>query len=106
MTRREKPPRSDQKLLAISRFCSYRRATRHESGGAMARAPPSKMKRFIITALAVVLVAAACAAAVPLLISTDVVKRRIADQITNWTGRVVSFEGDPRISLYPYVTVR
>ena len=51
-------------------------------------------------------VVAAFAAAVPFIISTDVVKRRISDQITHWTGRAVTFEGDPKISLFPYLTVK
>ena len=65
-----------------------------------------RLKRFVIAALIVVGVIVAIAAAVPFIISTDVVKQRISDQITHWTGRAVTFEGDPKISLFPYLTVK
>ena len=64
------------------------------------------MKRLLIYALAAAGIVAAIAAAAPLIISTDIVKRQIANQITNWTGRDVTFAGEPRISLFPYLTVR
>ena len=67
---------------------------------------PPKMKRLLIVAIAVIGVLAAIAAAAPLIISTDIVKRQIANQITNWTGRDVTFAGEPEISLFPYLTVR
>jgi len=67
---------------------------------------PKRARRIAVVALAVVGVLAVLAAAVPLVLSTDVVKRRIVDQITYLTGRDFTFEGDPSFSLYPYLTVR
>jgi AsmA protein len=72
----------------------------------MGTTKPKRARRFIIGALIVVGALAALAAAVPLVISADVVKHRIVDQITYWTGRDFSFRGDPHFSLYPYLTVR
>ncbi|MBN9021284.1 MAG: AsmA family protein, partial [Rhizobiales bacterium] len=48
----------------------------------------------------------AVAVAVPFLISSDVVRKRISDQITHWTGRQFTFTGDAKLRLFPYLTVR
>ena len=61
----------------------------------MGTTKPKRARRFVIGALVVVGVLAALAAALPLVISADVVKHRIVDQITYWTGRDFSFRGDP-----------
>ncbi len=67
---------------------------------------PKRARRIAVIALAAVAVLGVIAAAVPLVLSTDVVKQRIVDQITYLTGRDFTFEGDPSLSLYPYLTVR
>ena len=72
----------------------------------MAKAGPSLTRRFAIGALIVVVVVVAAAAAVPLVVSPDVIKSRIVDQIAYWTGRKFTFRGEPHLSLFPYLTVR
>jgi AsmA protein len=72
----------------------------------MAATNPKRARRIAIIALAVVAVLGVIAGAVPLVLSTDLVKRRIVDQITYLTGREFTFDGDPSLSLYPYLTVR
>jgi AsmA protein len=64
------------------------------------------MKRLAILAAILVGVAALAVASAPLIISTDLVKHRIADQIANWTDRAVTFRGEPSVSFYPYLTVQ
>ncbi|MCC2111476.1 MAG: AsmA family protein [Hyphomicrobiales bacterium] len=64
------------------------------------------MKRFYIALSAAAILVAGIAIAAPFLISTDLVKRRVAEQITEWTGRGVSLRGEPVISLFPYLTVK
>ena len=39
----------------------------------------------------------------PRVISAEVVKGRVAEQITAWTGREVAFDADPKISFTPYL---
>ncbi len=63
-------------------------------------------RRLAVIVLAVVAVIGAVAVAVPSLISSDVVKKRISDQITHWTGRQFTFTGDAKLRLFPYLTVR
>lgn len=63
-------------------------------------------RRLLIAALLVAGVAGAIVIATPLIITPAVVKERIADQITRWTGRAVAFKGEPKISVFPYLTVR
>ena len=65
-----------------------------------------RVNRLGFVALVVVAVAVAVVVAVPLVISSDAVKRSIVDQVTYLTGRNFSFRGEPSISLYPYLTVR
>ncbi len=64
------------------------------------------MRRFTIAFVAAAVLLAGIAAAAPFLISTELVKRRVAEQITEWTGRSVSLRGEPVISLFPYLTVK
>lgn len=64
------------------------------------------MRRIAIIAAAVVAVLVVIAAAIPFILTTDVVKRHLADQITRWTGRPVTFDGEPEISVFPYLTLR
>ena len=63
------------------------------------------MKRLLIFAAILVALLVLLVAGAPLIVSTDLAKERIADQITSWTGRQVSFRGEPSVSLYPYLTV-
>jgi len=59
-----------------------------------------------VIVLAIVGVIGAVAVAVPFLISSDAVKKRISDQLTHWTGRQFTFTGDAKLRLFPYLTVR
>jgi AsmA protein len=63
------------------------------------------MKKTITVALVVVLAVAALIAALPLALSSQAVKQPIADQLANWTGRRVTFVGDPRVSVFPYLKI-
>lgn len=72
----------------------------------MAAAKPRGTRRLAIIVLAVVAVIGAIAVALPSLISSDIVRKRISDQITYWTGRTFTFEGDAKLRLFPYLTVR
>ncbi|WP_421724734.1 AsmA family protein [Bauldia sp.] len=63
-------------------------------------------RRLLIGVLVAVVVVGGLIAAAPFIISTDLVKRQITDQIAYWTGRDFTFRGEPSISLYPYLTVR
>jgi AsmA protein len=63
-------------------------------------------RRLAVIVLAIVAVIGAVAVAVPFLISSDAVKKRISDQITYFTGRTFTFAGDAKLRLFPYLTVR
>lgn len=63
------------------------------------------MKRVIAIALAVVAVAVAIVAIAPLFVSTEIAKKRIAEEIAGWTGRAVTLNGEPEVSLFPSLTV-
>ncbi|MCP4381918.1 MAG: AsmA family protein [Hyphomicrobiales bacterium] len=67
---------------------------------------PKRGRRLLVGALIIVVVLVGLVAAAPFIISTEVVKRQISDQIAYWTGRDFTFRGEPSISLYPYLTVR
>jgi uncharacterized protein involved in outer membrane biogenesis len=54
------------------------------------------MKRVIVLALCLIGLIAVAVAAIPFLVSTDLAKRRIAEEIGRLTGRAVSFAGEPR----------
>ena len=64
------------------------------------------MKRLLIGSIIVAVTIAVIIAAVPFLISSELVKRRVADQVTEWTGREVALRGEPIIALFPYLTVK
>ena len=72
----------------------------------MAAAKSRGTRRLAGVILTVVTVIGVIAIAVPSLISSDAVKKRISDQITNWTGRTFTFTGDAKLRLFPYLTVR
>jgi AsmA protein len=63
------------------------------------------MKRLVVLALCLIGLVAVAMAAVPFLVSTDLAKRRIAEEMTRWTGREVSFSGEPKVSFFPYLSV-
>ena len=64
------------------------------------------VKRLVVPALVLAALVAGLVAAAPFIVSTDLVKQRIVDEIGGWTGRAVFFNGDPKVSLYPYLTVK
>jgi AsmA protein len=72
----------------------------------MARTRSRGTRRLAVIVLAVVAVIGAVAVALPFLISSDAVKKRISDQITYFTGRTFEFTGDAKLRLFPYLTVR
>jgi len=63
------------------------------------------MKRFAILAVVVVGIVVVVAAAIPRVVSTDFVKQRIAEEITRVTGRSVTLEGSPSLSVYPHLAI-
>ncbi len=63
------------------------------------------MKRVFVLALCLVGLIVAAVAALPFLVSTDLAKRGIADEITRLTGRAVTFAGQPRVSFFPHINV-
>jgi AsmA protein len=63
------------------------------------------MKRIIAVALVVVAIFVAVIAIAPLLLSTDIAKERIAEEISGWTGRQVTLAGEPEVSLFPTLRV-
>jgi AsmA protein len=64
------------------------------------------MRRIVIAALAVLVVLAGLAALVPVALSSQIAKQRIADQIAEWTGRKVTFRGEPRIGFLPDLQIK
>jgi len=66
---------------------------------------PAGMKRVVVLALCLVGLIAVAIAAIPFLVSTDLAKRRIAEEISRWTGRAVSFTGEPVVSFFPNINV-
>ncbi|MCB1507288.1 MAG: AsmA family protein [Hyphomicrobiaceae bacterium] len=65
-----------------------------------------RIKRGLLVAAAVLGVLAMLVAAVPFVLSTDVVKRRVGEQISAWTGRPVILRGEPVITVFPHLTVK
>lgn len=63
------------------------------------------LRRVALVLLGLVLVVAGGLVVVPALIPTDAVSVRVSEQIEQWLGRPVTFDGDPVISLYPRPTV-
>ena len=65
----------------------------------------SRMKRLVILILLVVAVIGGAIAAAPFIAATDLAKRRIATQIEEWTGHPVTFVGEPRVKLFPFLSL-
>ncbi len=65
------------------------------------------MKRIARLAIAIVIVGVVALAAtvLPDLVSADLFKQRIADRISELTGREVTLKGDPSLSIYPHLSV-
>ncbi len=63
------------------------------------------MKRIAILAVIAVGLAGLAALAVPLLVSPDLIKQRIAERISAATGRQVTLAGEPNLSIYPHLAV-
>ena len=72
----------------------------------MAAAKARGTRRLAVIVLAIVGVIGAIAVAVPFLVSSDAVRKSIADQVTHFTGRAFTFSGETRLRLFPYLTVR
>ena len=63
------------------------------------------MKRIARLAIIVIGLVALAAVAIANLVPDDLVKRRIADRVTAITGRTVTLDGDPMLSIYPHLAV-
>ena len=63
------------------------------------------MKRIAILAVIAVGLVGLGALAVPLLVSPDLIKQRIAERISAATGRQVTLAGEPNLSIYPHLAV-
>ena len=64
------------------------------------------MRRILIVLLAVAAVAVAGIAALPFLISDELLRGRLAEQIASVTGRDVSLSGEPSIRFFPEITIK
>ena len=63
------------------------------------------MKRLAILAVIAVGLAGLAALAVPLVVSPDLIKQRIAERISAATERAVTLTGEPSLSIYPHLAV-
>jgi AsmA protein len=63
------------------------------------------MKRIAVVAVIAVGLAGIAALAVPLLVSPNLIKQRIAERISAATGRAVTLSGEPNLSIYPHLAV-
>ena len=63
------------------------------------------MKRIAILAVIAVGLAGLAALAVPLVVSPDLIKQRIAERISAATERDVTLAGEPSLSIYPHLAV-
>jgi AsmA protein len=64
------------------------------------------MKRAAIVLTFVAAFTALAALAAPWLLSTDIVKQRIASRIEELTGLRTTLKGDPKLSLFPYLEIK
>lgn len=65
----------------------------------------SGMKRFAIAAVTIVAVVALFMAALPFIIPGSFLREMVASNISSWTGRAVTVEGEPRLSVYPELAI-
>ena len=63
------------------------------------------MRRFVWAIAALAVLVGAGLVAAPHLLPRELVKTRVAEQISAWTGRAVSLRGDPVVRLFPAPTV-
>jgi AsmA protein len=63
------------------------------------------MKRLIALAFFVAALIATAIAAAPFIAATDFAKQKIATQIAEWTGHPVTFAGEPRVKLFPFLSL-
>ena len=63
------------------------------------------MKRLVILLLIAAGLIGAAIASAPFIAATDLAKRRIAAQVEEWTGRPVTFTGEPRVKLFPFLSL-
>lgn len=63
------------------------------------------MKRLIVLIVVVIALIGTAIVTAPFIAATDIAKRRIAAQIEEWTGRPVSFRGEPRVKLFPFLSL-
>ena len=63
------------------------------------------MKRLIILVLIVGGLIGTTIVAAPFIAATDLAKQRIAAQLENWTGRPVTFSGEPTVKLFPFLSL-
>lgn len=63
------------------------------------------MRRLIILVFIVAGLIGAAIAAAPFIAATDLAKQRIAAQIEGWTGRPVTFAGEPQVKLFPFLSL-
>jgi len=64
------------------------------------------MKRPAIILVAIIILVIGALIVGPRFIPPDIARDRIAEQITQWIGRTVTFSGEPDISLFPRPSVR
>ncbi len=64
------------------------------------------MRRLAVLAVAAIVLVGGLMLLVPVVLPKEMVKTRIAEQISAWTGREVSVRGDPVISVFPNLTVQ
>jgi AsmA protein len=64
------------------------------------------MKRLLIAVLVVLALVGGLLVLLPVVLSSGPVKQRIADQLADWTGRKISYIGNPRVRLFPYLRIQ
>ncbi len=64
------------------------------------------MRRFAIVLAIIAIIAALSVIAAPWLLSSDIVKQRIASRIEELTGLKTVLKGTPKLSLFPYLEIK
>lgn len=63
------------------------------------------MKRLALLVIVIIALIGTAILAAPLIAATELSKRRIADQIEEWTGHPVTFAGEPTVKLFPFLSL-
>lgn len=63
------------------------------------------MKRLFLFLTSLIVVAVALVAALPFFLSTDVVRNKVAQQLSVWTGREVRLSGPAELTVFPNIAV-